>query len=535
MEGPEVVGGIVEGGPGLLFDDLEGGLGGAGVEDEFVFGLLLEEEAALLIDEFVDEVGGGFFAVVGEDGEGGGDFEGGGLEVATGEFVAFGEGAVDAEAFGEAGDFAAGHLAGGLDGLVGDGEAAAFGGEGVEEGLEDGAELAAGVEGAVELGGLGIAGGDDGADRSGGGLDGDEGALQAGEGGDEFVDAAAGELLQFAVDAGGGGESAGGEVVLVEEFVEVAAGAADGVGLDFAGREEMEGGGEELVALGGADFSFGGHFAQDLVALAEGSGGIVAGGEVVGGADDADEEGAFGDGELGGLFSEVGLSGLFDSVGAGAEVDAVEVGGDDVVFGIVGLDAEGEGGFEELAVEGEVANLVGIARELHGEGGGSLGDAAVFQVAEGGAHDAAKVNAVVSEEGAVLAGGEGVDEGLRDFFARDDAAAGAMDGGEFLAVAVEEEGALGHFGHFRDVIAGGGEPVGDADEDEENDGDEGEAEENARQGPYPGGDLVPDFWFVFFQPSHASGVLLCDFRENFEKKNQVCSKKRGWCRCQSRV
>ena len=151
VEGPEVVGGVVERGPGLFFRDFERGLGGEGVEDGLVFGLLLEEEAALLIDELFDEVGGGFVAVVGEDGEGGGDFEGSGLEVAAREFVAFGEGAVDAKAFGEAGDFASGQLARGLDGLAGDGEAAAFGREGVEKGLEDGAKLAAGIEGAVEL------------------------------------------------------------------------------------------------------------------------------------------------------------------------------------------------------------------------------------------------------------------------------------------------------------------------------------------------------------------------------------------------
>ena len=474
----------------------------------FVLGLLLKEEAALLIDELFDEVGGGLVAVVGENGEGGGDFEWGGLEVAAREFVAFGEGAVDAEAFGEPGDLTGGHLAGGLDGLAGDREAAAFGGEGVEEGLKDGAELAAGVEGAVELVGLGIAGGDDGADGSGGGLDGDEGALQVWEGGDEFVDAVAGELLQFAVDAGGGGESAGEEVVLVEELVEVTAGAADGVGLHLARGQEVERGGEGLVALLEGDFPLGGHLAENLVALAEGGLLIVAGGKVVGSADDADEEGALGDGELGGLFSKVGLSGLFDAVGSGAEVDAVEVGGNDLVLGIVGFDAEGEGGLEELAVEGEVANLVGIARELHRDSGGTLGDAAVFQVAEGSAEDTSEIDAAVFEKASIFSGGEGVDEVLRDFFARNDAAAGAMDGGQFLAVPVKEEGALLHSGDLFDVIAGGGDPISDAHEKEQDEANEGQAEKNPSHRAYPSGDLVPDFWFVVFLPGHALRVLL---------------------------
>ena len=493
-------------------------------------GCCSKEEIPLRVEELFDEVGGGLFAFVGEDGESAGDFEGGGLKVAAGEFVSFGEGAVDAKTLGEAGNFASGQLTRGLNRLAGNGESATLGGIGVEKGLEARAELATGVEGAVELGRLGVAGGDDGADGSGGGLDGNEAALESGEGGDEFVDAVAGEFLQFAVDARSGGEPTGGKIVLVEEFVEVTASTADGVGLHFARGQEVERFCERLVAFFKADFAISSHFAKDVVALAEGRFEIVAGREVVGSTDDADEEGAFGDGELGGFFPKIGLGGLLDSIGASSEVNAVEVGGDDFVFGIIGLDSEGEGCFEKFAMEGKVANLVGIARELHRDGGRSLGDAAVLEVAEGGSQHATKVDAAVFVKFFVFASGEGVDERLGNLFASNDPAAGAMDSGEFLAVAVEEEGALGHLFDFLNVKAGSGDPITDADENEKEDGDEGESEKNTREGVDPGRDLFAEFWFVFFLPSHALGVLLRDLPHFCEKKNQDCSKKMGWSR-----
>ena len=327
--------------------------------------------------------------------------------------------------------------------------------------------------------------------------------MQVREGGDELVDAVAHEFLELAVDAGGGGESAGEEVVLVEELVEVSTGTADGVGLDFARGKEMERCGECEVALLGGDLAVVGHLTKDLVALAEGGGFVIAGGEVVGRADDANKEGAFCDGELGGFFPKVGLSGLFDSVGSGSKVDAVEVGGDDFVFVVIGFDAEGEGGFEELAVEGEVSDLVGVARELHCDGGGALGDATILHVAEGGPQHAAKVDSAMLEKFFVLAGGEGVDEGLGDFLAGNNAATGAMDGGEFFAIAVEEEGALLHFSDLLNVVAGGGDPISDAHEKEENEANDCETQKNACHRAYPSGDLFPDFRFVFFQPSHA--------------------------------
>ena len=66
-------------------------------------------------------------------------------------------------------------------------------------------------------------------------------------------------------------------------------------------------------------------------------------------------QGALAVAELAGGLAEVGAGRLFDAVGAGAEVDAVEVVGEDFVLRVAGFDAQGEGDFEKLAVQGFLA------------------------------------------------------------------------------------------------------------------------------------------------------------------------------------
>ena len=202
-------------------------------------------------------------------------------------------------------------------------------------------------------------------------------------------------------------EAAAGHFPGVEELVEVAADAGAGVeGFLGGGR-----GRDELERLPGD--GLGGLFrqpaqfdepAENLALLLLGLVGMAVGGAGVGGADDPGEKGALGGGEVAGGAGEVGAGGGVDAVGAGAEVDAVEVGGEDFVLAEVFFEAEGEGGFEELAVEGFLPDPVGVPGELHGQGGGSLGEGAVAQVSEKGAGEAAEVDAPVVHEFRVLAG-----------------------------------------------------------------------------------------------------------------------------------
>ena len=197
----------------------------------------------------------------------------------------------------------------------------------------------------------------------------------------------------------------------------------------------------------------------------------------MGAADDADEEGGLVFVEITGGNAEVGAGGFFEAVGTGAEVDAVEVVGEDLVLRVAGLDAVGEGDFEELAVDGFLAEFIGVARELHGEGGGSLGELAIEEVAEGGTGKAAYVDAAVVAEVGIFTGVEGLLEEVGDVFVRDEASVFAVDGVDLRPVAIQEDGAGGHGGDFFQIVVGRGEKV-IADDDE---GDDGEDEESPQR------------------------------------------------------
>ena len=122
------------------------------------------------------------------------------------------------------------------------------------------------------------------------------------------------------------------------------------------------------------------------------------------------------------------MGGAFDSVEARAEVDAVEVVREDFVFGEVALETLGEGDFLEFAGEGAGFEAPGVAGELHRDGGGPLFEVAGFDVADGGAENAAVVDAVVFVEARVFAGEDGGDEVRGDFVGGDDNAVFAVTG-----------------------------------------------------------------------------------------------------------
>ena len=170
-------------------------------------------------------------------------------------------------------------------------------------------------------------------------------------------------------------------------------------------------------------------------------------------ADDADDQRALAVAEVAGGFAEIGARRLFDAIRAGAEVDAVQIVGEDLVLRVAGLDAQGEGDFEELPVQRFLLHLEAVAGELHAQGGGALGEVPVLEVSNGGARQAADVHAVVLEKPRVLAGSQRFHQEIRDVLALDQLAAGAAGRGDFHALAVVEGRAGGQLGDLVQIEA----------------------------------------------------------------------------------
>jgi hypothetical protein len=362
------------------------------------------------------------------------------------------------------------------------GEQAVFEGGGVDEWFEGGAGGAACAEGAVETGVGGVAAADAGEDGTAGVVDDDGGRLEvggfgAGTGGEgpaeigeglvlvarEGLDAGEfggeggfGGLLEAGIDGGVDEEAALFDVSGVEEPCQLAPDGVDGprgpggrwFGEDFGFR-----------AFGGfcgvaPESSCGHHAVEDHVASADGFFVMAERGEAVGAADDGGEHGGFVDGEADGGFAEVGLGGAFHAVEACAEEDAVEVVFKDLVLGEGGFDAEGEGDFEEFAVEGFRAGEVeAVAGQLHADGAGSL-LGTVGEAAVDGAGDAFEVDAVVLVEAVVFSGEEGLDEDRGDAVERDDGTVFAVDAADFGSGGIEDGGAFRHAAECGEIVAG---------------------------------------------------------------------------------
>ena len=103
--------------------------------------------------------------------------------------------------------------------------------------------------------------------------------------------------------------------------------------------------------------------------------------EAVGALDGAGEQSALCGGELAEVFAEEGLGGLTEAVhGEGAalaEVDLVGVHLEDLLLGEAMLELEGDEDLGELAFDVAGGGEEEAARELHGDGGATLADAAV--------------------------------------------------------------------------------------------------------------------------------------------------------------
>ena len=263
-------------------------------------------------------------------------------------------------------------------------------------------------------------------------------------------------LLPGGVERGVDVQPAELDVAVVEDAVEFAADGLERVGgLGFALLvvDQFDRLGGDGVAAGLVDEAHGDHAVERLVALFDGGVEIAERREDVRAADDADDQRALAVVEIAGGFAEVGAGRLLDAVRAGTEVDAVQVVGEDLVLRVAGLDAQGEGDFEKLPVQGFLLHLEAVARELHAQGGGALGEVPVLDVSNGRAGQAADVHAAVLEKPRVLAGAQRFHQEIRDVRAVDELAAGAAGRGDFHALAIVERGAGGQLGDLVQIEA----------------------------------------------------------------------------------
>src|SRR5690606_34218221 len=119
------------------------------------------------------------------------------------------------------------------------------------------------------------------------------------------------------------------------------------------------------------------------------------------------EHGGFGGGGLGRRNAEIRARCGGKAVGAVPQVDLVHVELEDLVFGELGFDLEGEQQFVELARVGFLGRQVEVARHLHGDGAGALRLRHADQVGQAGAQHAHPVDAAVLVEIVVFGGQDG--------------------------------------------------------------------------------------------------------------------------------
>src|SRR5579864_2540264 len=115
---------------------------------------------------------------------------------------------------------------------------------------------------------------------------------------------------------------------------------------------------------------------------------------------------------------------------AAPQIDLVAVELEDLFFGEFLFEFERDHDFGGLALPALLAVQPEIARQLHAQGGGPLGFAALFQVFIHRLHDAERIEAAVLEEALVFSRNDGVDQDFRNVV--------EMDQPALLAIAVVE-------------------------------------------------------------------------------------------------
>ena len=149
-----------------------------------------------------------------------------------------------------------------------------------------------------------------------------------------------------------------------------------------------------------------------------------------------------------GVGLEVAACGCLDPVGLAAIEDGVEVHLEDLVLAVLTVELNREDGFFELSLDigGGVGSDVDLLDQLLADGAATLLDLVVLIVGDGGADDAAEVDAAVRVERAVLGGERRLHHPWGDIVERHDdpVVAGLADVGQQGAVAIVDQGVLLH-------------------------------------------------------------------------------------------
>ena len=209
-------------------------------------------------------------------------------------------------------------------------------------------------------------------------------------------------------------------------------GVGQNAGHGGLGGIQLDGLGFHRVGLLRRDDPIGHHAVEHGVAALQAVVRVVDGVVVGGRLRNAHERGRLVQREILGVLGEVTLGGSLDAVGARAVVDGVQVHEQDLVFGVLLLQLLGDVHLADLALEGDVAHLVGqdgVAHELLGDGGSALQLAAHEVVHECAGH-AEVVDAGVGVEALVLGGNGALQYVLADLIERDRLAVLQLELGE---------------------------------------------------------------------------------------------------------
>ncbi len=208
--------------------------------------------------------------------------------------------------------------------------------------------------------------------------------------------------------------------------------------------------GSEIVATGGnvktegflgggrglrrGDFVVARHERKHKIAPGEGAIRMVYG-SIDGAANNRGERGGFRERQLADRPAEIIFGGGFEAVVAGAEINLIAVHGENLVFGVMALDLQGENGFLNFAVQAAVGAIEKEpASELHGQGAGAFSHAAFGNIAPGGFEDAREVHAPVLFEVLIFGGDDGVFQYFRNLPVGKQDAALEREGADGLAV-----------------------------------------------------------------------------------------------------
>src|SRR5208282_3387547 len=131
-------------------------------------------------------------------------------------------------------------------------------------------------------------------------------------------------------------------------------------------------------------------------------------GRINGTANDGRERGGLGKGQLRDRLAEIVFGRRFEAVVAGAEVNLIAVHRENLVFGVVALDFDGENRLLHFAVEAAVGAIEEeAAGELHREGAGAFLDLMMADVVPGGLEHAREIDAPMFLEVLILGGEDG--------------------------------------------------------------------------------------------------------------------------------